>query len=139
MTRFGLERELNRPLKLSHLCYDFQMENETQYKIVFYSETVKTFVKRLPKSLLAKYALARDLMVEFGPNIGGKYTKAMGKGLFELRLHASEGIARVFFCTRIGKQIVFLHGFIKKTEKTPKKELDIALNRLAEVKNVRNN
>jgi phage-related protein len=45
----------------------------------------------------------------------------------------SEGIARVFYCTRSGERIVVLHSFIKKTEKTPNKELNIARRRLAEV------
>jgi phage-related protein len=58
----------------------------------------------------------------------------MGDGLFELRLKAVEGIARVFYCTMIGKRIVMLHQFIKKTDKTPPKELAIARRRLKEVK-----
>jgi phage-related protein len=59
----------------------------------------------------------------------------MGEGLFELRLQAAEGIARVFYCTMVGKKIVILHQFIKKTDKTPSKELEIARRRLKEVKN----
>jgi phage-related protein len=63
------------------------------------------------------------------------HTRAMGEGLFELRLKAAEGIARVFYCTMVGKKIVILHQFIKKTDKTPSKELEIARRRLKEVKN----
>jgi phage-related protein len=59
----------------------------------------------------------------------------MGEGLFELRLKAAEGIARVFYCTMIGKRIVMLHQFTKKTEKTPPRELATARRRLKEVKN----
>jgi phage-related protein len=59
----------------------------------------------------------------------------MGEGLYELRLKAAEGIARVFYCTIVGKKIVMLHQFIKKTDKTPPKELGIARRRLKEVKN----
>lgn len=58
----------------------------------------------------------------------------MGRGLFELRLKAAEGIARVFYCTVVGRQIVMLHQFTKKSEKTPRKELDIARRRMEEVK-----
>jgi len=58
----------------------------------------------------------------------------MGDGLFELRLKAAEGIARVFYCTLIGRRIVMLHQFIKKSEKTPRKELEIAKRRMKEVK-----
>jgi len=55
-------------------------------------------------------------------------------GLFELRLKAAEGIARVFYCTLVGRRIVMLHQFIKKSEKTPRKELEIAKRRMKEMK-----
>ena len=61
------------------------------------------------------------------------HTHAMGDGLFELRLKAAEGIARVFYCTLIGRRIVMLHQFIKKSEKTPRKELEIARKRMKEM------
>jgi phage-related protein len=41
----------------------------------------------------------------------------------------------VFYCTAVGRKIVMLHGFVKKTDKTPPKELKIATRRLHEVKN----
>ncbi len=56
------------------------------------------------------------------------------RGLFELRLNGVEGIARVFFCTLVGKRIVMLHSFIKKSDKTPPREREIAEARLKEVK-----
>ena len=49
-------------------------------------------------------------------------------------LKAAEGIARVFYCTLVGRRIVMLHQFIKKSEKTPRKELEIAKRRMKEVK-----
>jgi phage-related protein len=58
----------------------------------------------------------------------------MGGGLFELRLKAAEGIARVFYCALIGRRIVMLHQFIKKSEKTPRRETEIARKRMKEVK-----
>jgi phage-related protein len=51
-----------------------------------------------------------------------------------LRLKGAEGIARVFFCTLVDKDIVMLHCFVKKSQKTPAKELNIARNRLQEIK-----
>ena len=49
----------------------------------------------------------------------------MSKGLFELRLKSQEGIARVMYCTLVGKRIVMLHSFVKKTQKTPKQDLNL--------------
>ena len=73
-------------------------------------------------------------MEVFGPDLGMPHTRAMGDGLFELRLKAAEGIARVFYCTVVNRRIVMLHQFIKKSDKTPRKELDIAYKRMKEVK-----
>jgi phage-related protein len=53
--------------------------------------------------------------------------------LFEIRSKGQEGIGRAFFCYKKGKTIIILHGFIKKTNSTPKKELDIAKLRMKEV------
>ena len=71
----------------------------------------------------------------FGPDLGMPHTRAMGEGLFELRLKAAEGIARVFYCTMVGKKTVVLHQFIKKTDKTPHREIETARRRMREVKN----
>ena len=55
----------------------------------------------------------------YGPDLGMPHTRAMGNGLFELPLKASEGIARRLYCTMIEKKIVILHQFTRKTQKTP--------------------
>ena len=88
----------------------------------------------LPEGLLARYLRLTDMMLEFGANLGMPHTRAMGDGLFELRIKGKEGIARVFYCTMVGQRIVMLHGCIKKSEKTPPKELKLARLRLAEVR-----
>ena len=74
-----------------------------------------------------------EMIEEFGPTIGKPHTAPMGEGLFEIRAKGSEGIGRVLFCTLKGKEIVVLHSFIKKTQKTPKKELDKARKRQKEL------
>ncbi len=57
------------------------------------------------------------------------------KACLRLRLKAEEGIARVFYCTTVGKKIVMLHQFMKKTDKTPLRELETARRRMREIKN----
>lgn len=52
---------------------------------------------------------------------------------FELRLKDADGIARVFYCVVSGRRIVMLHSFIKKTQATPKRELEIARRRKKEM------
>jgi phage-related protein len=59
----------------------------------------------------------------------------MGNGLFELRPRGKEGVGRVFYCFVVKKRIVILHAFVKKTQRTPKQELNIARKRMKEVQN----
>ena len=105
-----------------------------EYRIRYYSLEVQQDVMALPATLQARYINLTRRMMEFGPNLGLPHTDAFGGGLFELRLKGAEGIARVFFCTLVEKDIVMLHCFMKKSQKTPAKELNIARNRLQEIK-----
>ena len=105
------------------------------WKIEYPYKDVEQFVLKLPAGLSAKYFHLTDLMIEFGANLGMPHTKSMSTGLFELRVKGKEGIARVFYCTKVGKRIIMLHGFIKKTAKTSPKELKKAERRFKEVKN----
>lgn len=73
------------------------------------------------------------MMLEFGSNLGMPHTKFLEDGLIELRVKGKEGIARIFYCTLIEKRIIMLHSFIKKSNKTPKKEIQIARGRMKEV------
>jgi len=104
------------------------------WTITYYSESVQVETLALPAGLLARYLRYSDRMEVYGPDLGMPHTRAMGDGLFELRLKGMEGIARVFYCTVVGRKIVILHQFIKKTDKTPSKELTVARRRMKEVK-----
>lgn len=105
-----------------------------EYEIRYYSDAIQNDILSLPDSLAARYVVLTRRMLAIGPNLGEPHTKAMKNGLFELRLKGAEGIARVFYCTQVGRRIVMLHSFVKKTGRTPPSELDTAMNRLKEVK-----
>lgn len=104
------------------------------YTIGYYGEEIQEQILALPDTLAARYIVLTRRMVSLGPNLGEPHTKAFGEGLFELRLKGAEGIARVFFCTLVGRRIVRLHSFLKKSEKTPPREREIAKRRMKEVK-----
>ncbi len=104
------------------------------YTITYYSEAVQEEILELPDTLAARYVVLTRRMVALGPNLGEPHTKAFGEGLFELRLKGAEGIARVFFCTLIGKRIVMLHSFVKKAGRTPPRDREIAEIRMKEIK-----
>lgn len=92
------------------------------------TEPVRDWLKDLDKE--NRKLIGADIKtVEFGWPIGMPTCRPMGDGLFEVRTNLPNGqIARVLFCFFEGEMIL-LHGFIKKTRKTPAKELDIALKR----------
>jgi phage-related protein len=104
------------------------------WAIEYFSQKLRNEIVELPSSLLARYLHLTEMMIEFGSNLGMPHTKPMKDGLFELRIKGQDGIARVFFCTKVGKKIVMLHVIVKKSQKTPKKELKIAIQRMKEVK-----
>lgn len=104
------------------------------YSIVYYSESVAEEILALPDTLAAKYVVLTRRIVAVGPNLGAPHTDAFGDGLFELRLKGQEGIGRVFFCALVGRRVMMLHSFIKKTQKTPQREIEIARKRMREVK-----
>jgi len=105
------------------------------WTVTFYSDRVEEEILALPAGFLARFIRCAEKMEHYGPDLGMPHTKAMGEGLFELRLKATEGIARVFYCTLVGQRVVMLHHFIKKTDKTPAKELKVARLRKKEIEN----
>src|SRR6185295_19379435 len=106
------------------------------WDVTFYSDRVEAGILELPAGLVARFIRYAERMEVYGPDLGMPHTRAMGDGLFELRLKAAEGSLGVFYCTVVGRRIVVLHQVVKKTEKTPRKELDVARRRLKEIKDV---
>lgn len=104
------------------------------WTIEYYSSQVEQEILNLPQGLLARYLRLAELWQEFGANLGMPHTRALHGGLFELRVKGNEGIARVFYCTEIGQRIIVLHSFVKKTQKTPPRELQIARERMRKAK-----
>jgi phage-related protein len=98
------------------------------YRSELGSEPVRDWLKSLDKP--DRSLIGMDIkIVEFGWPIGMPVCRPMGKGVYEVRTGlAGNRIARVLFCISRG-QMVLLHGFIKKSQKTPKPDLDLALQR----------
>ena len=103
------------------------------YHIEFFNASVRAEIDAWPAGINASFTRIAEQMVESGPNLGLPYTRPLGDGLFEIRAKGREGIGRAFFCTLVGRRIVILHGFIKKAQQTPTKELKLARKRLKEV------
>ena len=103
------------------------------WKVTFFNDKVVKETQSFPAGILANFLRIVEMIEELGPSLGMPYTTPIGKGLFEIRAKGKEGIGRSLFCTVKGKEVVLLHSFVKKTQKTPKKDLDIARKRMKEV------
>lgn len=105
------------------------------YEILFFAASVQALIEKWSAGIYASFVRISEQMVMSGPNLGMPYTKAMGDGLFEIRARGPEGIGRAFFCCMKGRRVIILHGFVKKTQATPIKELQVAKQRMKEVLN----
>lgn len=104
------------------------------YRPEFGSEPVREWL--LACSIEDRKSIGADIKtVEFGWPVGMPVCRPMKDGLYEVRTNLTDKrIARVLFCFHDGN-MVLLHGFIKKSQKTPKPDLDLAKKRKKEVEN----
>jgi phage-related protein len=105
------------------------------WRIVYFNDRVQKDVLSMPSGILADYLRLTEAMALYGADLRMPHSRALGAGLFELRPKGPEGIGRVFYCTQVGRVIVILHSFIKKTQETPDADMRMARKRLKEVKN----
>ena len=68
-----------------------------------------------------------EILAEFGNTLREPYSKAIGKGLFELRIKFAGDITRIFYFFYLDNKIILTNGFVKKTQKTPQSEIVLAL------------
>ena len=104
------------------------------WNITFFNEKVERETLAFPPGILANSLHIMEMIEEHGPALGKPHTAPIGGGMFEIRAKGKEGIGRSLFCGIKNQEIVILHSFIKKTQKTPKKDLDLAKRRMKEVK-----
>ncbi len=92
---------------------------------------VLDFIESLPAKHRAKVYREIDLLEQFGINLTYPHTQKMEgekyKKLWELRIKFGSDISRVFYFAHINNTFVLLHGFVKKSNKTPSKELNTAI------------
>jgi phage-related protein len=105
------------------------------YQIDYFHQSVLAEIESWPVDVLADYARLVELLAQHGPRLRLPHSKAFGDGLFELRPRGRSGIGRAFYCFLLGKRIIVVHAFIKKTKETPDKELKLARKRVKELQN----
>lgn len=91
---------------------------------------VKDFLLSLSSKHRAKALWEIGLLAEHGQKLKEPYSKVITgddyKGLWELRIKFARDISRIFYFMPVGDTFILLHGFLKKTQKTPKWELETA-------------
>ena len=98
------------------------------------NDTVDSELSALPKDMQARFVWISNLISEHGlHNVGQPYVKYLEQGLWEIRLKGRDGISRALYVTAKPQRVIVVRVFIKKTQKTPRKEIKIALNRAKEI------
>jgi phage-related protein len=93
---------------------------------------VKEFIETLIIKERAKVARTVDLLEEFGIKLGMPYAEHVEGDLWELRTRLANKRYRIIYFLNTGQSFILLHGFVKKTQKMPKKEINIAKQSLAD-------
>jgi phage-related protein len=105
-----------------------------QWQVGFLDEGTKAALDALPIDFRASFQRIVELLQAHGlERVREPYVKHLDGPLWEMRLKGKSGIARAVYVTAAGKRIVVVHVFVKKTQKTPRNEINYAMKRAKEV------
>ena len=90
------------------------------------TEPAKVFIERLDPKMIAKILRIIELLENNGPDIRRLYSEYLRDGIFEIRVKQGNNIVRILYFFAIGGKIVLTNGFVKKTARTPKAEIEKA-------------
>ena len=96
------------------------------HKLANGDKPVKLFIDKLDSKLKVKMMFSVKLLKELGYKLREPYSKHLEDGIFELRVQAGNNISRVLYFFYVGNKLILTHGFIKKTQKTPREEIERA-------------
>ena len=105
-----------------------------EWEIVVVNKVAEQEILELTADIKARFLRISDLLIKLGPNnVSMPHIKPLEDKLWEMRLNGKNNIARSIYFLAHKKRIIILYTFIKKTQKTPRKALDIAKQRMKEV------
>ena len=88
-------------------------------------------IKALPADMQARFLHIAAMLEELGPQkVGMPHVRHLRGKLWEIRMRGRDGIARALYFAASGRRLVVVHAFVKKTEKTPDSEIDLAERRM---------
>ena len=97
-------------------------------EVAFFDEVIEIFLTKLEKPTIAKVLRTVDLLERFGNQLGMPHSKSIGGRLFELRIRGKQEIRLIYAFSK--SRAIILHGFVKKSQRIPQKELIIAQQKL---------
>ena len=98
------------------------------------NRVVDAELEKLPSDMLARFHYISQLIEEFGlERVREPHVKHLRGSLWEMRLKGRDGISRALYVTAAGRRVVVVRVFIKKTQKTPVREIELALQRAKEI------
>ena len=107
----------------------------TEWAVEVLNDLVVGELLSLPKDMQARFLRISELLESFGPQrVGLPHVRPLGEKLWEMRSSGREVIGRAIYTVAAGRRLVVLHAFVKKTQKTPRRAMDLALMRLKELR-----
>ena len=108
-----------------------------KFEVEFYKtengkEPIAEFLDSLDNKMAAKLVGLMEILEEKGPELRMPYSEHLEEGIFELRCKQGSNITRVLYFFFVGQKIIMTNGFVKKTQKTPPKEIKLAKERRAD-------
>ena len=106
-----------------------------QWTVDTLNDVVDAELAVLPEDMRARFDYIAELIESFGlENVRGPHVKHLQGPLWEMRMKGRDGISRAIYVTATGRRVVVVRVFVKKTQATPRKELEIAMKRAKDVK-----
>jgi phage-related protein len=104
------------------------------WRVEILDETVAAEIAALPADMQARFIRLAERIAAVGlESLSEPHVKHLEGKLWELRLTGRDGIARALYITAIGRRVVVVRAFVKKTQKTPRAEIELALRRAKEI------
>jgi phage-related protein len=104
------------------------------WRVEILNDTVASEIAGLPHDMQARFLRLSERIIQAGlENLGEPHVKHLEGKLWELRLTGRDGIARALYVTSIGRRVIVVRAFVKKTQKTPPSEIKLALQRAKEI------
>jgi phage-related protein len=128
------------PRPLRHVSFSVAYISKLRYhpaapwRVEILNETVAAEIAALPADMQARFLRLAERIASVGlESLSEPHVKHLEGKLWELRLTGRDGIARALYVTAMGRRVVVVRAFVKKTQKTPRAEIELALQRAKEI------